>query len=409
MANSYPAEIQVAFEKVLEEFDKEAPLSGNVLKYNPDPKQMHREGDETWLPQPMIETVGDGIDTTGITNDTQRLVVPCSLGQVKHVVADFDSLELRDDNSLDGWVEASKQALSAAVETAIAQRVAMTGAHVITRPGPLTGYDDLSLCEASLTEIGVPSGMRYMALNTRDKIGVASNLAARQTINGKPTEAMEESYIGRFAKFSTYDADVLPRIPATDAVGVTVNGAGQAHVPVASIETADGAKRNVDNRYYNLTVSDTSDIKPGDAFTIDGVNRVHLITKEDTAQPFVFRVRNIVSSTVIEVTAAIADGKYKNVTAAPADLAALDFINVATTQSNIFWHKNSVKLISGNLAVDKMKDLSPVMGRTEKSGIQIIMLKESNIDRVDMRFKFLMFFDVTNMNPLMNGILLANQ
>lgn len=409
MANEYPKEIQVAFEKVVEGFDKELTLSSNVSKFNPDPKQMHREGDETWLPQPMIEVVGDGIDTTGVSNDTQRLVVPCSLGQVKHVVADFDSLELRDDNSLDGWVEASKQALSAAVETATAQRVAMTGAHVVTRPGALTGYDDLALCEASLTEIGVAKGSRFMALNTRDKIGVASNLAARQTINSKPESAMEESRIGRFAKFDTYDADVMPVIPAATATGVTVSGAGQTHTTVASIETADGAKRNVDNRYFNLTVNSTVDVKAGDAFTIEGVNRVHLITKEDTGQLFTFRVRSVVSATVLEVTALIATGKYQNVSAIPADGADLTFINSGSAQANVFWHKDSVKLISGNLAVDKMKDLSPMTARTKGSGIQIVMLKSSSIDTVDMRFKFLMYFDVNNMNPLMNGILLSNQ
>lgn len=405
--NEYPAEIQVAFEKVIEGFDKTLTMSSNVSKYTPDAKEMHREGDEKWMVQPMIEKVGDGIDTTGVQGGTQRLVVPCSLGQVKHVVADFDSLELRDTNSLDAWVEASKQALSSEVELAIARTVAMTGAHVVTTSGKLTGYDEISLCEASLTETGVAPGMRKMALNTRDKIGVASNLAARQTINGKPQSSMEESYIGRFAKFDTYDSDVMPRIPEAEAPEVLISGT-QSHTAVAQVSTG-GSKRNVDNRYFLLTVSDTTGCQVGDAFTVPGVNRVHMITKEDTKQLFTFRIRAVVSDRILEVTAPIAEGKYQNVSAPLGDGEELTFLNTSGGQANIFWSQNSVKLISGNLATDKMKDLSPVSARTKESGIQITMLKQSSIDTVDMRFKFLMYFDVENMQPLMNGILLPNQ
>ncbi len=409
MAHEYPKEIHNAFEDIVEGFDKDLTMSNTVSKKMPDGKEMHRSGDVFWRPQPMIEQVSDGIDSTGDTNDLQQLFVPATLSHVKRVVWDFDSKQLRDKHYLQQQTLAARQALAAKVEEAIAQNVAMTGGHVVTTSGAITGYDELSLCEASLTEIGVARQDRSFFFNTRDKITAASNLAARQTINGKPTSAMEESRVGRFAQFETYDVDMLPRIAAATGAAVTVNGAGQTLTVAASRELPTGEVQNNDNRYQTLTVNSTTGKKAGDAFTIPGVNRVHMITKQDTAQPFTNRIIEVVDGTTLKVLAMVDSGKYQNVSTAPSDGASLVFLNTANAQSNVFWKGNSVELLGGRLAVDEMNDLSPLMGTTESSGLQIVMLKQSDIDPVTVRYKFLIFFGTANLNPQMNGILLANQ
>lgn len=409
MAHEYPKEIHNAFEEIVEGFDKDLVMSSTASKKRPDAKQMHRAGDVFWRPQPMIEQVSDGLDSTGDTNDLKGLFVPASLSHIKRVVWDFDSLQLRDKFYLEQETKAARQALAAAVEEAVAQNVAMSGGHVITRAGALTGYDDLALAEASLTEIGVARDSRSFFFNTRDKIGVASNLASRQTLNSKPESAMEESMIGMFAKFRTYDVDLLPQLTAAAATGVTVNGANQGHTVTPSRELGTGEVQNVDNRYQNLTVSSTAGAKAGDAFTLAGVNRVHMITKQDTNQLFTNRIIEVVNGTTLKVLAMIPTGKYQNVSAAPADSTPLVFINTTDAQTNVFWKGNSVELLGGRLAVDEMRDLSPLMGTTDNSGIQIVMLKQSDIDPVTVRYKFLIFFGTANLNPMMNGIMLSNQ
>lgn len=410
MAHDYPKEIHNAFEDIIDGFDKDLVMSKNASKKVPDAKEMHRAGDVFWRPQPMIEQVSDGIDSTGDSNDLSQLYVPASLSHIKRVVWDFDSLQLRDKHYLKQETMAARQALAAAVEEALALNIAMTGGHVITTPGDITGYNQLALAEASLTEIGVARDNRSFFFNTRDQISVASNLAQRQTINAKPESAMEESRLGRFAKFETHDVDLLPTLTAAaPAGGVTVNGAGQSLAVSPSRELASGEVQNNDNRYQTLVVNSTSGIKAGDAFTITGVNRVHLITKQDTAQPFTNRVIEVVNGTTLKVLAMVSDGKYQNVNAAPADGANITFLNTRTAQTNVFWRGNSVELLGGRLAVDEMRDLSPLMGTTSTSGIQIVMMKQADIDPVKVRYKFLIFFGTSNLNPMMNGIMLSNQ
>ena len=409
MAHEYPVEIHNAFENILEGFDKDLAMSTSVAKKTPGAKEMHRAGDQFWRPQPMIEQVQDGIDSTGDTNNLKQLFVPATLSHIKRVVWDFDSLQLRDKHYMTQETMAARQALAAAVEEAIALNVSMTAGQVVTTSGPLTGYDDLSKCEAALTEIGVQRSNRHAFLNTRDSIGIASNLAARQTINAKPESAMEESMIGRFAKFTTHGVDLLPTLNAAAGSGITVSGAGQSWTVTPSTTTAGGEKNNVDNRYMNLTVSSTASVAAGDAFTIAGVNKVHMITKQNTGQLFTNRVIEVVNGTTLKVLAMVSTGKYQNVSAAPADGAAITFLNTDTVQSNVFWAGNSIELLGGRLAVDEMNDLSPLMGTTDGSGIQIVMLKQADIDPVTIRYKFLIFFGTANLNPSMNGILLANQ
>ena len=410
MANDYPKELEIMYEDILEGFDDETVLSQKVAKKTPDAKEMHRKNDVLWRPAPMIEKTIEGIDTTGLSNDLEQLYVPATLSHIDTVFWDFDSLQLRDKHYMQQETKATMQALSSKVESRLAQNVAMTGGQVVTLDGAMNGYDDISLAELALSEIGVGEEGRSLFLNSRDKRSVASDLAARQTIGNKSVTAMERSSIGDYASFDTYSRSILPRIGAATATGVTVAGADQLHTPSASRETASGEVNNNDNRYQTLTVSSTADIKAGDCFTIDGVNKCQLITKEDTAQPFTNRVIEVVDSTTIRCLAMIGeDSKYQNAFGDIADGADITFINTTAAQSNIFWKDNSVELLGGNLAIEDMTDLSPKFGRTEGSGVQIAMMKQGNIDTVTVRYKFVIFYGTANLNPLMNGIILPNQ
>jgi len=409
MANEYPKEVQVAFEDMLEGFDKETVLAQKAAKKKPDPKEMHRKNDVMWRPQPMIETTVEGLDTTGLTNDLSQLVVPATLSHIDTVFWDLDSLQLRDDNYMKEQTKAAMQAMAAKVETRLARVAATTGGQVITVNGAMSGYDDLSLAEVALDEIGVGSGGRSFFVNSRDKRNIGSDLAARQTIGNKSASAMEKSFIGDFANFEVYTSSNMPRIAGSSVTGVTVSGDNQGHVVSASRELATGEVQNNDNRYQTLVVSDTTGIAAGDSFVIDGVDKVQLISKEPTAQPFTNRVIEVVNGTTLLVLAMIPDGKYQNVEIEPVDGADITFMNIASAQSNVFWKDGSIELLGGNLAIEDMTDLSPQFGTTEGSGIQIAMMKQANIDTVTQRYKFSIFYGTANLNPQMNGILLANQ
>ncbi len=191
-------------------------------------------------------------------------------------------------------------------------------------------------------------------------------------------------------------------------------------MPKATVTTANGTN-NVDNRYQNLTVTVTSGtIRVGDAFTIAGVNNVHQIAKTDTGKRKTFRVTAIISggggSGVIQITPPIisnggntaAEAQYKNVSATPANGAAITWLNTVTAQANPFWHKSSIELLPG--VMPKMVDAG--VARLEaktKRGFQLRMTKFFDINLNVMKYRLDATYGVTNLNPQMNGIILFNQ
>ena len=145
-----------------------------------------------------------------------------------------------------------------------------------------------------MNERGVMSYDRYLALSTRDYNGMASNLANRQTMQGKPTTAYEKAFVGQVASFDTYKLDYANRLQAAaGGAGLTINtldAGNQWYVPKATSTASTGEVGNVDNRYQQVTISSTANVVAGDAFSITGVNSVHHITKQDTGQAMTYRL-----------------------------------------------------------------------------------------------------------------------
>ena len=250
---------------------------------------------------------------------------------------------------------------------------------------------------------------------------MASNLAARQTLNGKPQTAYEKAYMGQNAGFETFKLDYAYRLTAKTATTVTINGANQYYTPKATSTATTGEVSNVDNRYQNLTVAVSSGtIKIGDAFTIAGVYAVHHITKQSTGQLKTFRVVDIVSgaggSGVIKISPAIISGggatnaeiMYQNVGSTPANGAAITFLNTADGFANPFWHKDSIELLPGSLSVPNDAGMQ-VLRATTDQGIEVVMSKQAGINGLDAKFRWDILFGVAVVNPEMAGIMLFNQ
>jgi hypothetical protein len=200
-----------------------------------------------------------------------------------------------------------------------------------------------------MNRLGIPMFDRK-ALSTADYNAMASNLAGRQTLNGKSQTAYEKAFIGMVAGFDTYKLDYAYRLTAAAGTSVTVNGANQRYVPVATTLDAGGLVYvNKDNRYQTLAITvGGGTVKVGDAFTIAGVNEVHHITKADTGSLKTFRITAIltgaggtgniqISPPIIAADSSPTDPElqYKNVTAAPANGAAITFLNTVGSGQSV--------------------------------------------------------------------------
>ena len=415
MANGFSKEERVAFEDVLEGFQDAMVEATQVAKFGTAETMMERANDTIWRPQPYIMTSQDRVVGSAITfQDVEQRSVPATIGYQKNVPWKMDALELRDALQEGRLGDAAKQRLSSDVNTSVRDVAALQGTLVVAVSGAAGTYDDIALAEAVMDEQGMMPGDRSLMLNPRDHTGMASNLAGRANMDGKPSTAYERSYVGQVANFDTFKTGGGKTITAAGGSGITIatNGTQVQYAPAAR---SGGA--NVDNRTQQVTVSATTGVTAGDAFTIAGINAVHHITKEDTAQPKTFRVISVDSGTTMTIsppivgandTPADAELAYKNVeVVSTSATAAITFLNTTTALANPFWARESIEILPAGYAMLDGAGLDIMKGTTDQ-GIELVMTKSMSNTLV-AEYTLDARWGVVNTNPEMNGIILFGQ
>lgn len=423
MANSFSKEERVAFENILEGFQDALVLSRNVSIYNTDSTSMERSRDTIWRPMPYIatsfnSTVGSSISSN--YEDMTQLSVPATLGFSKTSAWKLDAKELRDALQENRLGQAARQKLASDINVSVMNVAANQGTLVVPIAAAPGEYDDVALCDALMNEQGISMENRYLALNSRDYNGLAGNLAAttRSFGNSKSDKAYERSYVGMVAGFETYKLDYGNRITAqATTVTIATNGAQVRYVPRAT-STSVGGQINVDNRYQTVTVSTTTGVNAGDAFTIAGIFARHHITKLSTGQLKTFRVISVDSGTTMTISPPMiganssptdAELQYQNIeVASTSATAAITWLNENATGVNCFWHKDSIELLPGRYAVPTDAGTSVMRASTDQ-GIELVMQKFYDIDTMTTKYRLDTLYGVTMSNPEMAGILLFNQ
>lgn len=423
MANAFSKEERVAFENLLEGFQDALVLSRNVSIYNTDSVTMERARDTIWRPQPYIaqsinSTPGSSISAS--YQDMTQLSVPASLGYSKTVPWTMTTLELRDALQEGRLGSAAKQKLASDINVAIMNVASAQGTLVVPVATAAGDYDDVALCDSIMNEQGVPTENRFLALSSRDYNGLAGNLAVatRSFGNNKSDKAYERSFVGMVAGFETYKLDYANRcVDNTASITIATNGAQVRYVPAAT-SVSVGGQINVDNRYQQVTVSSTTGVLAGDAFTIAGIEAVHHITKASTGQLKTFRVISIDSGTTMTIsppmigansTPTDAELQYQNINVASTSAtAAITFLNIAASSINPFWQKDALEILPGRYAIPGDAGTAVMRAATDQ-GIELVMQKWYDIDSMTIKYRLDTLFGVVNKQPEMSGILLFNQ
>lgn len=424
MANSFSKEEVVAFENVLEGFNDGLVISPKFKKFTVDGVTAERSGNTIWRPQPYIAQSFNGLDQTANFNrNYTQLSVPTSLGYSRSVPLTLSATELRDALQEKRLGKAAMQRLASDINISCSDLAALTGTIVVKRTSAAAGFDDLSAIDDAMNRVGVIGPERTAFYTSANYNAMASNLGARVLDNSKSLTAYEKGIVGEIAGFEVHKLDYGYRLTAAAGVGVTVNGANQRYIPKATSQATTGEISNVDNRYQNLTVAVTSGtIKVGDAFTIAGVNEVHHITKRDTGSLKTFRVTAIITggggSGVIQISPPIiaADGgtptdpelQYQNVTATPANGAAITWLNTASANVNPFWGNDAFEIMPGKYEPAPNSGLA-IMTATTDQGITVVMARQGNINDLSTKYRFDVYFGLVNLQPEMTGIELFSQ
>ncbi len=421
MANSdFSKEEIVAFEQLLEGFEDALIMSKHISIYKTNQQTMARAGDTIWRPQPYILTAYNGQDQSNNFQRAVQMSVPATIGYATSVPFLMDAKELRDQLQEQRLAKSASQRLSSAINIAVTNVVTGLGSLVVKRTGSAVGFDDIAQCDSIMNERGIMMDDRAICLSSRDYNNMASNLAGRQTMTGKPATAYERAHVGVVSGFDTFKLDWANQQSASLASSVTINGANQYYVPQGTNSSQLG-QRNVDNRFQNITVTvGSGTLSVGDSFALAGVNSVHHISKVDSGQLMTFRVTQIISgnggSGVVQITPPIISGQggsdgelaYQNVTATPANGAAMTMLNTVTAKANPFWHRDSIELLPARYEVPVGAGVA-VLRQTTEQGVDVVFTKFVDIDTLNVKYRFDTLFGVANLNPEMNGVMYFNQ
>jgi hypothetical protein len=410
----------VFFDELIAGFDDGLVFGKNVAKFQADPVVLERsQGTQIWRPQPYVSTSTNGAAGTDISasfTDVTQLSVPIGLGYNKTTPWVMTTDDLNDPQQRNRKMASAQQKLASDINVAIANVAGLQGTLVVKRTAAASGYDDLAVADALMLEQGLVSmtDPRKCFLHARDYNNMAGTLAKPQTsANEKVNSAYERAYVGNIASFDTFKSDYTYRLTVAAGVGVTVNGANQYYTPAATSTAGTGETSNVDNRYQTLAITVTSGtVKVGDRLTIAGVNAVHHITKADTGQLKTFTITEIVSGAGgtgnVKISPPIistgaggsAAAEYQNVSATPADGAAIVFLNTATCNVAPFWREDAIELLPGRNGFD------PEMGEL---GVQLVMYKFFDINTKKFKYRMDTRFGVGMVNPEMAGVILFSQ
>ena len=420
--SSFSKEERVAFEDILEGFDDLLVLSRNVAKYNTDQRMMERANDTIWRPQPFISVTFEGADQTANFRSNTQLSVPAQINRRRSDPWFMTDLELRDALQEQRLGESAKQKLASDINVAIMNTAALQGTLVVKRTVAASGFDDVAKARVIMSEQGVPVFDRFLALSGDDYSGMANNLsiASRSFGNGKSDNAYEEALVGKVAGFNTFELDYANRIAAAAGGGgltvSTLAAAGNYWVPKATSVAATGETSNVDNRYQRITISSTTNVAAGDAFTIAGVNAVHHITKTDTGKLKTFRVISVDSATTMTISPPIisnqgasdAEAQYQNVVVTPSATAAIVFLNTVSAYANPFWQRDAMEILPGRIATPSDAGVAVMRGTTDQ-GFELVMQKFADINTGNIKYRMDTLFGVVMKNPEMAGVMIFSQ
>lgn len=419
MATSFSREEKIVFDKMVEGFEDSLVIAKEVTKFTPPgPQDMVHFGDKFWLPVPMIGASYDGFDQTSNFDGLTETSVPVSIGFHKSVPKTLSAKNLRNEWALQQYADAAKQKLASDINGSVFDTAAL-GSVFVKRTAAATGFDDVAVIDTTFAKTGVTNSDRSLFLSASSYNAMASNLAKPQTSGlTKTSTAYERGFVGQISGFDTFKNDTAKTLAAATGGSTTVNGAGQYWEPKATSTGATGETDNVDNRSQNLTITATTyaNVKVGDAFTIAGVNSVHLITKQDTGQLQTFRVIGKPSAGVVTIWPAIISNggatiggkEYQNVTATPANGAAITWLNTTTAEQNPFFVRGSILLIPGSFSVDP-QDGWQVMRATTSLGIAITYARQGNINDLSAKMRWDIDYGTANLQPQMSGVEMFGQ
>lgn len=407
---------EVMFESFKETYEQMPQLLTLTEFDEPDAAKMQNGSNFVWYPVEQHSPIISGWDLSGEETGVIEETYPALLGTPSN-----DFVQLRADNMRDQrfWERrASNSGRRQALELnkSIASSIVTQGS-LFYRDNATSGYDFISQAQAIMNERQLPDTGRSFILNDRDTLTFGQDLAARQTLQGRPEQAWMKGQIGQnVAGFDVFTGSYLPNITGAADPAVTVTG-NQSFAPSGgTVNATTGVVTNVDYREASLVVNDSSLLTVGDKITIENsgtpVYALGLADKTSTGQAMTFTVIELTDATHIKIypkpiaaddtNLTPLEQAYANIDTQILNAATITRLNTDTTnKTNIFFDKSAVQVLGGTIPADLFSqyDGMKVITDTMENGQRVYMVYDGSIDTMTFRFRLFTWYGITICNP----------
>lgn len=412
---------EVMFEKTKDTYEHQMSMVEMTDFHEPDAGSMQNAGNFIWYPVQQHAPIISGWDLTGNETGIIEETYPALLGEPNNDFVQQRADDLRDQRFWERRGEESGKRQATELNKDIASAVAVQGS-MFYRSNVTSGYEFIAEAQAIMNERQVKETQRYFVLNDRDTLLFSKDLAARQTLQGRPDKTWVTGQIGKnIAGFDVYTGSFLPNITGGADPVVTVTG-DQAFVPVGgTVNATTGVVTNVDYREASLIVNDSSLVSVGDKFQLENstvaIDSVGLSDKTDSNQAMTWTVIEITDATHIKIypkpiaadqtAITTLQAAYANIDTQILSTATLTRLNIdASNKTNIFWDRSAIEVIGGTIPAELFSqyDGMKVIADTMSNGLQLYMVYDGDLATMTFRFRIFTWYGITVCNPSNCGV-----
>jgi hypothetical protein len=413
---------EVMFESALETFESQQDLVSlcNFLPY--DGKTMQRSGNVIWRPVQQHANVVSGWDLTGEETGIIEEEYPAILGTPSNDLIEQRVDDLRDMTQWERRGTESGRKQASTLNDAIATAIKNQGS-LFYRSNDESGFDFISEGQVIMNERQGSDMGRNFLLNDRDSRLFAKDLAARQTLQGRPEQTWSKGQVGQnIAQFDgIYTGSFLPNLVGGADPATTVTGDHTFGPESGSVNTSTGVVTNVDYRVASIIVADSSSYNVGDKVVFKNaavpVYALGLDNKQSTGQAMTFTIVEVTDATHVKVypkpiaydDAALSDleKQYANIDTQILNAATVNRLNLdASNRANLFWDKSAVEVLGGSIPADLFQNFAglKVISETLKNGLTMYMIYDGNMIDMSLRCRIFVWYGITVAAPANCGV-----
>jgi len=412
---------EVLLEESKKKYEHQFDMLDMVMFEEPDGATMQNSGNVIWRPVQQHAPIIEGWDMTGEETGIIEETYPAILGTPKNDFIRQRADDMRDMRFWERRGEQSGMRQATELNKLIAQAVALQGS-MFYRSNATSGYDFISQAQALKNERQLVDNGRSFLLNDRDNLEYGSDLAGRQTVQGRPEDVWKTGQIGsNVASFDVFTASFLPNLTGGADPGTTVTATQSFKPEAGSVSTSTGVVTNVDYRIAEIPVTASGSYNVGDKVTFSNggtpVTALGLADKTDTGQAMTFTIVAIPDATTIKVypkpiaaddsNLTTLEKAYANIDTQILSTATVDRLNIdASAKVNLFFDKMAIEVLGGTIPdelfaqYDGIKRISDSM----KNGQKMYVFYDGNIEDMTFRYRIFTWYGITVCAPHACGV-----